>query len=82
MVGLGTAEILLLLHKYYGGIDWFEDKSVFLFVTCLENAIKKENAIPKFIYGLVCKITGQPAEYEEKKNMRTAAEIMKDYGLK
>lgn len=79
-VGLGTPEVLHLLYKYYGGIDWFENKPVFLLGECLRTAIKKEGEIPKLINEILSLLLGQP-NFEERTNMRTAEEIMKDYGL-
>jgi len=58
--------------------------SPFLLSKCLENAIKKETELPKLINEIVKNITGKSFVKEfdpPTKKMRSAEEIMKDYGL-
>lgn len=72
--------MLRILYKYYGGIDWFYDKPVFLLLECLENGLKKEQQIPKLINTIFKQISGEP-EFEEPKKMRSAEDIARDYGI-
>lgn len=66
-------------------MDWFEDKSSFLLAKCLENAINKEMELPKLINEIVKKISGSssfvPQFEKPRKKMRSAEDILKDYGL-
>lgn len=53
---------------------------------CLDNAIKKETELPKLINEIVKKISNKKTfvpqlEQKPKRKMRSAEEIMKDYGL-
>ncbi len=53
---------------------------------CLDNAIKKETELPKLINEIVKRISNKETfipQFEPKpqKKMRSAEEIMKDYGL-
>lgn len=52
---------------------------------CLENAIKKENEIPLLINEIVKKVSGGssfiPQFEKPSKKMRSADDILKDYGL-
>lgn len=85
-VSIGTAEVLRILYKHYGGIDWFEDKPSFLLGECLDNGIKKETELPKLINEIVKKLSHEKSfvpqlEQKPKKKMRSAEDIMKDYGL-
>lgn len=68
------------MHKYYGSIDWFENEPVFLFCNCLERGIEKEMEIPRLIEHITKIIKKEPI-FTEKEGMRSAEEIMKDYGL-
>lgn len=43
-------------------------------------AIKKEGEIPKIINEILSLLLGKPI-FEDKANMRTAEEIMQEYGL-
>lgn len=55
-----------------------------LLVNCLENAVKKEQEIPKLILECINMITDKNysiSKLEDNKKMRSAEEIMKDYGL-
>ena len=70
-----------LLHKYYGGIDWFENKPLYLLVECLKHSLDKENEIPKLLNMALDYIEGNKKIEPINKNMRSAREIMKDYGL-
>ena len=67
-------------------MGWFEGKPSFLLGQCLDNAIKKETELPKLINEIVKKISNKKTfvpqlEQKTKKKMRSAEEIMKDYGL-
>lgn len=53
-----------------------------LLVECLEHAIDKEQEIPKLIMTILNKVNNKDVEeFNVKENMRTAEEILKDYGL-
>jgi hypothetical protein len=73
------------MYKHYGGVERFKGRSSFLFVKCLENAIKKENELPKLINEIVKEISNKdtfvPQFDKPVKKMRSAEEILKDYGL-
>lgn len=73
--------MLRLLHKHYGGIDWFEDIPIPFIVECILNGVRKEMEIPKLINKILGKVTNQPV-FEDKKQMRSSEEILKDYGVK
>lgn len=47
---------------------------------CLFAAIKKEAEIPKIINKILLALMGETT-FDEKENMRSAEDIMKDYGL-
>lgn len=70
-----------LLYKYYGGIEWFEDKSFILLSECLKHCIDKENEIPRLLNMALDYIQGKKEIEPINKKMRSAEEIMKDYGL-
>ncbi len=79
---MGTPAILRLFWKYYGGIDKFYDEDWELFVDCLEHAINKENEIPRLIKTFIDKFEkGENPIGTFNKKMRSAEEIMKDYGI-
>ena len=78
---MGTPAILRLLFKYYGGIDWFEDKSFDLFIDCLNHAITKENEIPKLINKVFEHLSNKTQFKSLKKKMKSAEELLKEYGL-
>lgn len=64
----------------------FEGKPSFLLGQCLDNAVKKETELPKLINEIVKKLSNKSSfvpqlEHKPKKKMRSAEEIMKDYGL-
>ena len=74
------------MYKHYGGIDWFDDKPSFLLEKCLDNGVKKESELPKLINEIVKKVSHSKTfipqfEQNSTKKMRSAEEIMKDYGL-
>ena len=73
------------MYKHYGGVERFKGYSSFLFVKCLENGIKKENELPKLINEIVKELstndTFVPQFEKPVKKMRSAEEILKDYGL-
>ena len=69
------------MHKYYGGIEKFYDEDYHLFLDCLNHAIEKENEIPRLIEMIFNKLTKNEEFTSIKKNMRSAEEILKDYGL-
>ena len=53
---------------------------------CLDNGIKKENELPKLINEVIKKLSHeknfiQELERAPKKKMRSAEQIMQDYGL-
>lgn len=78
--------MLRILYKHYGGIDWFDNKPSFLLADCLDNAVKKESELPKLINEIVKKVSHEKTfiphfDNHPKKKMRSAEEIMKDYGL-
>lgn len=50
-------------------------------VDCLEYAVKKENELPKIIEIIFNKITNNQNFTSFNRKMRTATEILKDYGL-
>lgn len=51
-------------------------------VDCLEHAVDKENEIPKIINMIYDKLNKSPEAIQSfNKKMRSAEEIMKDYGL-
>lgn len=81
MVGLGTPKVLHILYKYYGGIEWFNDKPFFLLVDCLKEGIEKELELPRIIQEIYEFINGKPQVNSINKKMRSAKEILKDYGL-
>ena len=70
-----------LLYKYYGGIEWFDDKPFFLLTECLKHSIEKENELPKLLNMALDYIEGNKEIEPINKHMRSAEEIMKDYGL-
>jgi len=79
-------EILRLLHKDYGGIEWFNDKPLIFLSNCLKNSIENELKIPKLIQKYIDQMLGKETsisndDFEINKKMRSAEEIMKDYGL-
>ena len=77
-----TPELLRLLYKYYGGINFFKNKNLKLLVDCVSHAIEKEMQIPKMINKVIDSIKNKDFKSEFiNKNMRSAEEIMKDYGL-
>lgn len=78
---MGTPTVLRLFFKYYGGIEYFYDKDWELCVDCLECALDKENQIPKIISMIFDMITNKTKIGTFNKKMRSAEEIMKDYGL-
>ncbi len=53
---------------------------------CLDNAVKKEQEIPKIILEIINALTNKNYSLEAmnslNKHMRSAEEIMKDYGMK
>lgn len=58
---------------------------MYLLSKCLENAVKKEQEIPNIILECINMLTGKSYSLFNKKinkNMRSAEDIMKDYGLK
>lgn len=67
------------MHKYYGGIDKFNN--INLINRCIVYAIEKEAEIPKLIKGLIQKLNTFTDEFEGNKMMRSAEEILKDYGM-
>lgn len=69
------------MYKYYGGIEYFYDKDWTLFVDCLEHAVYKENEIPRLIEIIFNKIQNNDVIDTFNKKMRSAEDIMKDYGL-
>lgn len=69
------------MYKYYGGIEYFYDKDWELFVDCLEYAINKDNEIPRLIEIIFNKIQNNDVIDTFNKKMRSAEDIMKDYGL-
>lgn len=69
------------MYKYYGGIEYFYDKDWALFVDCLEHAVYKENEIPRLIEIIFNKIQNNNVISTFNKKMRSAEDIMKDYGL-
>lgn len=81
-------EILRLLYKNYGGIEWFEDKSLIFLCKCIENSVENEIKIPKMIKQCLNFLLGDRTtsflgiDNKSLKNMRTADEIKKDYGIK
>ena len=70
-----------MFYKYYGGIEYFFDKDWELCVDCLEYAAEKENEIPRLINLIFKKITHNSDFGTFNKHMRSAEEILKDYGL-
>lgn len=70
-----------LFYKYYGGIEWFENKPFILLSECLKHAIDKENELPKLLNMALDYINGKKEIEPINKQMRSAEEIMKDYGL-
>lgn len=70
-----------LLYKYYGGIEWFEDKPFILLVECLKHSVDKQNEIPKLLNMALDYMLGNKNIEPINKQMRSAEEIMKDYGL-
>lgn len=68
------------MYKFYGGIEYFYDKDYELFIDCLNYAVTKENEIPRLIEIIFNKITGNNFNAINK-NMRSAEDILKDYGL-
>lgn len=51
-------------------------------VDCLEHAVNKENEIPRIINMIYDSLNKNPESIQSfNKNMRSAEEIMKDYGL-
>lgn len=80
---MGTAEVLRILYKHYGGIEKFK-RSSFLLSNCLDNAVKKETELPKLINEIVKQLSGSsfiPQFDPPAKKMRSAEDILKDYGL-
>lgn len=73
--------MLRILYKYYGGIDWFDDKPFILITECIKHSIDKENEVPKLINMALDYINGKKEIEPINKQMRSAEEIMKDYGL-
>lgn len=76
--------MLRVLHKHYGGLSFFEGKSFYLLSKCLENAVKKENELPKLILECLNYISGKPlslSNFGTNKKMRSSKEILSDYGL-
>lgn len=73
------------MHKHYGGIIFFENKSMRLLANCLENAVNKEQELPKMV--LKCfevLVTGDSSSFfneEKNKKMRTSEDILKDFGM-
>lgn len=79
---MGTPAILRLFFKYYGGIEKFYDEDWELMVDCLKHAVDKENEIPRIISIIFDKLSNNSSAIETfNKKMRSAEEIMKDYGL-
>lgn len=74
------------MHKHYGGIDWFNGKSTKLLSQCLDNAVKKEQEIPKLILEIINALTDKNYSISSMKSinkkMRSKEEIYKDYGMK
>jgi len=70
------------MYKYYGGIDRFNNIS--LVNKCILHAIKKEAEIPKLIKELIQKFNTFANDFESTSNkkMRSAEEILKDYGMR
>ena len=64
------------MYKYYGGIEYFYDKDWELFVNCLEYEI------PRLIEIIFNKIQNNDVIDTFNKKMRSAEDIMKDYGLR
>ena len=58
---------------------------MYLLSKCLENAVKKEQEIPNIILECINMLTGKSISLSNlklNKKMRSAEDIMKDYGLK
>lgn len=69
------------MYKYYGGIEWFEDKSFNLLTECLKHSLDKENELPRLLNMALDYIQGKKEIEPINKQMRSAKEIMQDYGL-
>lgn len=69
------------MYKYYGGIEWFEDKSFNLLIECLKHSLDKENELPRLLNMALDYIQGKKEIEPINKQMRSAKEIMQDYGL-
>ena len=69
------------MYKYYGGIEWFEDKSFTLLTECLKHSLDKENELPRLLNMALDYIQGKKEIEPINKQMRSAKEIMQDYGL-
>lgn len=69
-----------LLYKHYGGIEWFYNKPFYLFISCLKNCIEQERKIYDIAVTIINKIKNVDIPVVNK-TIRTAEEIMKDYGL-
>ena len=69
------------MYKYYGGIEYFYDKDWELLVDCLKYAVNKENEIPRLIEMIFNKLQNNDVIDTFNKKMRSAEDIMKDYGL-
>ena len=70
-----------LLYKDYGGIEWFDDMPFILLIECLKHSLDKENELPKLFNMVLDYINGNKNIEPINKKMRSAEEIMKDYGL-
>lgn len=73
------------MYKHYGGISFFEGKPPYLLAKCLENAVKKEQEIPKIIlecFNLLRGNTSSLFSQKINKKMRSKEDIEKDYGLR
>lgn len=73
--------MLRLLYKYYGGIEWFNNKPFYLFVGCLQNCVEQERKLYDIANSIINK-TDEIKVPKLNKKMRTAEEIMNDYGLR
>ena len=79
---MGAPAILRLFWKYYGGIEKFYEEDWTFFVDCLEYAVYKDNEIPRIVNILINKFFNNDTVFETfNKKMRSAEDILKDYGI-